>query len=1012
MRRWIGILFCCSFLSILSAQNNRLVKYQYWFDTSQAGNTTRELSKVEEVLTLSIDAAQLVDGLHTLYFRFGDEGGSWSKLDSWLFVKLRAEDTGNKVAACEYWIDNDYEGRILKEINSEEIGFTVDAATLREGLHTLNYRVKDSRGQWSKLNSWIFLKSRVTDTENKVVSYEYWVDDDYAGRTMKAVTEAEMTFVIDASTLKDGIHTLNYRAKDAHGQWSKLDAWIFVKQQSALAEAKVAWYQYWWNEHLEAAQKISITPSELYVLEDQLSVPDQIKNEKAMGSGTARFSILFGNEQGKVSALHVSEIKDGVPPVSRMNSLPTEERDSILTISWSGTDDWSGVKDYTVYISENGEDFKPWITNTSEVSATYRCYESDYSVSFFVVARDSLDNVEQMKVEAEASVKFMYIDSIPPVSAIDKIPAIVYDKSIQVRWSGRDDVHEVKDYTIYVSEDGHPFTPWIEKTVETSAVYSGKFNSTYRFVSVARDTKDNIEELDETRAVSVFFTEFASLSMTFKDQNGKPLEGVEVILRQGAKEYDFLTGSDGAVNQGEMSIGDWQVSTWKAGYVSVNRSLNLTGGQNNSSFELTLGWSERRITQNQTWGQRGPQPFAGFYEFDDLTLDENVVISSSGISHLVVYVKGTLRIGKNAAIRVRNGYYPTAPTIGINQIEETNIASYGIEYKKIYLLPEVYGKGGDGGDGSDGTIGRSQYMHAGYDVYYWLDGGGGSGGGGGAGGYGGGIGGRGGQGKNNLRTGKYQGPNGRSGNDNGGNGGYAGANSIVYRGGGATGVGESRKMADDLNPGGGAGGGGNGGDGGSGGMVDTGILAMVSGVSGNGGGGGGYGGGVLTIVAKRIICESEDAPAFLVSGQCGGRGINNSYTTSQSGENGEGGLLIIHTSEYESSSMHWSLGNDRFDRSDGLGALTGNPQKVLLLGLPEDFETSISGTEANGIHVYGLVGKIVFENAVVGKHFMIVDTTGIVRYDSSFEQDRIEISLPKGLYVVHMMGKSYKVLVK
>ena len=62
-------------------------------------------------------------------------------------------------------------------------------------------------------------------------------------------------------------------------------------------------------------------------------------------------------------------------------------------------------------------------------------------------------------------------------------------------------------------------------------------------------------------------------------------------------------------------------------------------------------------------GQNGDQSFAGVYEFENLTINDNVEITSNGISQLVIYVNGTLTLGKNVTIRVRNGYYANTPNL-------------------------------------------------------------------------------------------------------------------------------------------------------------------------------------------------------------------------------------------------------------------------------------------------------------------------------------------------------------
>jgi hypothetical protein len=100
--------------------------------------------------------------------------------------------------------------------------------------------------------------------------------------------------------------------------------------------------------------------------------------------------------------------------------------------------------------------------------------------------------------------------------------------------------------------------------------------------------------------------------------------------------------------------------------------------------------------------------------------------------------------------------------------------------------------------------------------------------------------------------------------------------------------------------------------------------------NGGNGGGGGYGGGILTIIADAVNCGTEGTPHFVVSGQKGGLGF-------QSGQNGEGGMLIIQARHYAPSSYHWSLGSSTYGShaagttNGGHGIVTGDPQKVFLL---------------------------------------------------------------------------------
>lgn len=285
------------------------------------------------------------------------------------------------------------------------------------------------------------------------------------------------------------------------------------------------------------------------------------------------------------------------------------------------------------------------------------------------------------------------------------------------------------------------------------------------------------------------------------------------------------------------------------------------------------------ISKDTVLGQNGTAPYAGVYCYDgNLTLNSGVQLTSSGISQMVLIVKGKLTIKQGAAIRVRNGYYADAPSTKISNINADTMILYGIEdtNKGIMLFPNTYGKGGDGGAGGNGGNGSTSLYKAN-----------GNGGNGGGGGYGGGNGGAAGKAGTGYKT---------AGND-----GYTGAsNGAGSCGGGATGLGKqgANNASSASSPGGG--GGGNGGDGGSTSYGSQYIMA-----SGGSGGGGGYGGGVLTIYADSIEVESTVNPVFIAHGQCGGvRGIGGN--SGENGQNGEGGMLIIQTNDYTYNTAHWT----------------------------------------------------------------------------------------------------------
>ncbi len=84
------------------------------------------------------------------------------------------------------------------------------------------------------------------------------------------------------------------------------------------------------------------------------------------------------------------------------------------------------------------------------------------------------------------------IDNTPPTSQVQTLPA-QSGLLFPVQWSGTDVGSGVQDYTLYVSDNGAPFTAWLVHTTATQAGYFGAIGHTYRFYSIARDNVDNAE---------------------------------------------------------------------------------------------------------------------------------------------------------------------------------------------------------------------------------------------------------------------------------------------------------------------------------------------------------------------------------------------------------------------------------------------------------------------------------------------------------------------------------------
>jgi hypothetical protein len=198
-----------------------------------------------------------------------------------------------------------------------------------------------------------------------------------------------------------------------------------------------------------------------------------------------------GNRQATPSAAQASTTVDGAPPTSTVAALPAFSPAS-FTVSWSGSDGGgSGIASYSVYVSDNGGAFTPWLTNTTQLSAAY-AGTNGHTYGFYSTAIDNLGNQQSPPSSAQAGTT---VDALPPSSSVAALPAITNTPSFTVSWSGRDNAggSGLATFTISVSDNGGPFVPWLAATTLTSATYTGTAGHSYGFYSVATDHAGNVQ---------------------------------------------------------------------------------------------------------------------------------------------------------------------------------------------------------------------------------------------------------------------------------------------------------------------------------------------------------------------------------------------------------------------------------------------------------------------------------------------------------------------------------------
>jgi len=112
-------------------------------------------------------------------------------------------------------------------------------------------------------------------------------------------------------------------------------------------------------------------------------------------------TIVFDENAPIATNVWVNTIDTGTP-TSQMHSSPETERAPSFQIGWSGTDADSGTKNFTIFSSDNGGPFRPFLRDSATTSATF-LGESGHTYGFYSLAQDQAGNFESAKDQAEAT---------------------------------------------------------------------------------------------------------------------------------------------------------------------------------------------------------------------------------------------------------------------------------------------------------------------------------------------------------------------------------------------------------------------------------------------------------------------------------------------------------------------------------------------------------------------------------------------------------------------------------
>jgi YVTN family beta-propeller protein len=149
------------------------------------------------------------------------------------------------------------------------------------------------------------------------------------------------------------------------------------------------------------------------------SVALTVKPIAGLATGTQlrnRATVVFDNSAPITTADWLNTL-DNTPPSSQVLALAPIQSTLSFPVSWSGTDVGSGISDYAIFVSDNGNPFQVWLPSATATSAIFTGVNG-HTYAFYSRARDQVANREGPKTVAEATTKVVACSTPPTTSAV------------------------------------------------------------------------------------------------------------------------------------------------------------------------------------------------------------------------------------------------------------------------------------------------------------------------------------------------------------------------------------------------------------------------------------------------------------------------------------------------------------------------------------------------------------------------------------------------------------------
>ena len=247
-------------LLLCGAYAQDISQYEYWTDDDYASRSV--VSSSGGNISLDVSTASLSAGIHFLNFRAYRSDGVWGNFYRYLYYipTLKSADTGN--LRVEYWLDDDLAGVKSETVGSGSLSLSIDISAMTPGVHYFNCTPISATGERGNSERYLFYVPLPQDqtSVSPIKGYEYWLDDNYAAKTVSYSGGGSSTLAISIDGLTSGVHYFNCRAFNERGEYGcPVRKMFYIPQTKVNNNPSIVSAEYWLDD--DYASKVTVTGS-------------------------------------------------------------------------------------------------------------------------------------------------------------------------------------------------------------------------------------------------------------------------------------------------------------------------------------------------------------------------------------------------------------------------------------------------------------------------------------------------------------------------------------------------------------------------------------------------------------------------------------------------------------------------------------------------------------------------------------------------------------------------------